>query len=149
MNGKNIIIALIALAVLGVAYMQFSADAPESKTQDATTMEKKEKNNADIIVEELQNGTYEATGEYISPAGPESIDVTLTLQDGVVTDADVVSKAVNQKSIAMQELFIGAYESEVVGKNISDISLDVVGGSSLTPEGFQDALDKIIQQAQS
>jgi hypothetical protein len=37
----------------------------------------------------------------------------------------------------------------VVGKNISELQLTKVSGSSLTPQGFMDALEKIKAEAQS
>ena len=49
----------------------------------------------------------------------------------------------------MQGKFKDAYQKEVIGKPISSIDLGVVGGSSLTPNGFEDALKKIREQAKS
>jgi len=37
----------------------------------------------------------------------------------------------------------------VIGKNIADVQLSRVSGSSLTPEGFNNALATIKSQAQS
>lgn len=95
------------------------------------------------------DGTYSADGVYRSPAGGEDIQVTLTLKDDIVTDAQVVSMASNPKSKMMQQAFIDGYSTLVVGKPIDQLSLGVVNGSSLTPKGFMDAVTKIKVEAAS
>ncbi|KXK09170.1 MAG: hypothetical protein UZ21_OP11001000228 [Microgenomates bacterium OLB22] len=47
----------------------------------------------------------------------------------------------------MQGLFAEGYKTQVVGKSIDELKLDVVNGSSLTPKGFEDALQKIKTEA--
>ncbi len=95
-----------------------------------------------------KDGTYTETGNYRSPAGPESITVTLTLKDGTITDANVVDNATVPKSIRMQGQFTEGFKEQVVGKPIDEVALTVVNGSSLTPKGFMDALTKIETDAQ-
>jgi hypothetical protein len=94
-----------------------------------------------------KDGTYSATGKYNSPAGAEELDVTLTLKKDIVVDAKVTEKAVNKISIRMQDQFAAGYKQYVIGKNIKDIQITKVSGSSLTPEGFNDAVAKIKVQA--
>lgn len=94
-----------------------------------------------------KDGTYTAVGTYESPAGPEAIDVTLTLKGDVITDTTVVGEATNRKSISMQGQFIDNYKPQVIGKKIQDVNLTKVSGSSLTPIGFNDALTKIESKA--
>ncbi len=96
---------------------------------------------------EYKDGTYEATGTYTSPAGEEEIDVTITIEGGKITDTESVSKATNPKSVAMQGVFIENYKSLVVGKSLDEVVLDKVAGSSLTPKGFNDAVEQIKQEA--
>ncbi len=96
-----------------------------------------------------KNGTYTSEGGYTSPGGSEQIKVTLTLKDDVVTDATVVPEATRPQSVHYQAIFVANYKQFVVGKNIADIKLDRVSGSSLTPEGFNDALTKIELQAKA
>ena len=90
-----------------------------------------------------KNGTYTESGSYSSPAGRESIGVTLTLSSGMISDATVVRQATDQTASSYQGIFIGGYKSLVVGKPIDSVSLSNVAGSSLTPKGFMDALSKI------
>ncbi len=94
-----------------------------------------------------KDGTYSTVGTYKSPAGPEEIGVTVTLKNDIITDVTVVPKATAIKSKVMQADFIANYKTMVVGKNIAGLNLGKVSGSSLTPKGFNDAIDKIEAQA--
>lgn len=96
-----------------------------------------------------QNGTYEVMGQYMSPGGPEQIAVKLTLQDGLITTAEVKPQAERPNSVKFQGIFADNYKEFVLGKNIDELKLDKVAGSSLTPKGFNDALEKIKAEAQS
>lgn len=51
-------------------------------------------------------------------------------------------------SARFQDLFAQNYKPLVIGKNIDEVQLGKVSGSSLTPMGFNDALAKIKTQAQ-
>lgn len=90
-----------------------------------------------------KNGTYTAVGSYKSPAGIEQISVTVTLVNNVITNTSAISMANDRTSERYMQKFIGGYASQIVGKNIDTISLNYVSGSSLTPNGFNDALAKI------
>ena len=93
------------------------------------------------------DGTYTASGEYTSPAGAEQVTVTLTVKDNVVTEVSSTESAENPKSQYFQKQFAEGVASAVVGKPIGSIALTVVNGSSLTPKGFMDALEKIKEEA--
>lgn len=93
------------------------------------------------------DGTYEATGSYESPAGKETIDVSVTLDGGVVSAVDVTPEATNPTSKTWQTAFASGVSDEVVGKSIDDVELDAVSGASLTTGGFEDALDQIAADA--
>ena len=95
------------------------------------------------------NGTYSATGHYFSPEGQESVDVSLTLKDGVIANATFTGNATNRRSMMMQDQFAAGFREQVVGKSIDELSLSVVNGSSLTPQGFMDAVQQIKAQAQA
>lgn len=93
------------------------------------------------------DGSYTATGSYGSPAGNETIEIKLTIKGGVVTAASAVNKAEDRTSKNFQTQFIGSFSSAVVGKNIDELNLGKISGSSLTPKGFNNALASIKQQA--
>lgn len=94
-----------------------------------------------------QDGAFEATGNYQSPGGPEEIGVKLTLTGGVIENVEVTSRATLPKSKLMQADFVENYKPFVIGKNIDEVVLTKVSGSSLTPKGFNDALEKIKLEA--
>ncbi len=96
-----------------------------------------------------KDGTYSATGNYISPGGEESIKVTVTLKNDVISDANVVSLATRPESKNFQSKFISGYKALVIGKDIATVELTKVSGSSLTPGGFNDALSKIKVEARA
>ena len=96
-----------------------------------------------------KDGTYKADGKYTSPAGPETVGISLTLKNNVITDAAATVEATNKISVKWQTAFAAGLSQAVVGKNISDVQLDKVSGSSLTPQGFDDALTTIEAQAKS
>ncbi len=96
-----------------------------------------------------KDGTYKAVGDYVSPGGPREIDLSLTLKDGIVTASTFEGHATDPNSMRFQGEFKDGYKQFVVGKNIDEISITKVSGSSLTPKGFNDALEKIKTEAKA
>ena len=92
-------------------------------------------------------GTYSATGEYTSPGGDQTVDVEVTLEDGVITAVTVTPGATDSQSQRYQQDFAANVASEVVGKSLEDVDVSTVASSSLTSQGFNDALDQIAEQA--
>ncbi len=89
------------------------------------------------------DGTYTESGSYQAPSGTESVDVTLTLADNVITEVSVDGSATDPQAVRYQSDFIDGISAAVVGKNIDEISVDKVGGSSLTSTGFKEAIAAI------
>ena len=52
-------------------------------------------------------------------------------------------------SLEYQGKFAGGISNVVVGKNIDEIEVDKVSGSSLTSGGFNEAIEQIKQEAQA
>ena len=91
-----------------------------------------------------EDGTYTASGSYASPAGPESIAVTLTIKDDIVSSVSIQKNATNQASVNYQGLFASGISAQIVGKSLDEIGgYSSVNGSSLTPNGFDTALASI------
>ena len=89
------------------------------------------------------DGTYTESGSYQAPSGTETVEVTVTLADNVITDVSVVGEASDPQAKRHQGEFSDGIAAEVVGKNIDEISVDKIGGSSLTSGGFNEAIDTI------
>lgn len=102
-----------------------------------------------VSIATYKNGTYSADGAYVSPGGAELIGVNVTVANGIITDVQVNPKATLPISQKFQKLFADNYKQYVVGKNINEVNLTKIAGSSLTPKGFIDALAKIKAQAQA
>ncbi len=90
------------------------------------------------------DGTYSAAGSYKSPAGNETVDISLSIDaQGKITAAKFKGNTQNARSKEYQAKFAAGFEKEVVGKSIDKLALTVVNGSSLTPIGFMDAVKKV------
>lgn len=160
-KGARTLLAVVAIGIIailgffGYRVMKKPADemaSTESAPNSAGSVESKPAEPAPSEMvssgQKYANGTYTAIGTYPIPNGKlEEIRVTLTLTDGVVTDVNYTSNPEEKGSIANQAKFSAGYKAEVVGKNIDEINLTVVNGSSLTPMGFMDALKQVKQQA--
>ena len=93
------------------------------------------------------DGTYTAEGSYSTPESVESISVTVTLENDVVTDVEVNGDPQKRESVQYQGQFIGGIADVVVGEDIDDISVSRVAGSSLTSAGFNQAIEAIKAEA--
>jgi uncharacterized protein with FMN-binding domain len=95
-----------------------------------------------------KDGTYSADGNYTSPNGTETVGVQLTLAAGKVTDVQITQHPSNPNTRKFQGEFAGGIAAQVVGKNLDEITVSKVAGSSLTSGGFNQAVGKIKSEAQ-
>ena len=77
----------------------------------------------------------------------ETITVTVTLADDIVTAVEVVGNPQKAESERYQGEFIGGIADVVVGQDIDSLSVSRVAGSSLTSGGFNQAIDTIKSEA--
>jgi uncharacterized protein with FMN-binding domain len=147
-----IVIAAIAFFAMNQSKNNSSVDPTgtmEAVTSAPTQAAVETQPTATVSASEFKDGEYDATGHYVSPGGPRDVDVTITLADGVITDAIFLGHATDPNSKRFQGEFRDNFKPLVVGKNIDDVQLTKVAGSSLSPKGFMDALEKIKTEAQS
>ncbi len=147
MNSKNIAMGLVVIAVIALAVWTLGSKPTTPLQQGAAQPTNTQLAQEDANPASYKDGTYEEIGNYTSPNGKEEVDVTITLKDGIVASAEFTGKATHEISKKMQGQFKEGFKEEVVGKSINDVALTVVNGSSLTPKGFMDALNKIKQEA--
>lgn len=95
-----------------------------------------------------QDGTYSADGTYVSPNGTETVGVELTLASGKVTAVNITQHPSNPNTRKFQGEFAGGIAAQIVGKNIDELNVSKVAGSSLTSGGFGQAVEKIKAEAQ-
>lgn len=95
---------------------------------------------------EVNDGTYEGAGSYANPGGVSEVHVTMKIADGKVSEVEVEPGATGT-SLQYQQKFISGIAAEVVGKSLDEIKVSKVSGSSLTSQGFNQALDQIKAEA--
>lgn len=95
------------------------------------------------------DGTYTATGDYISPAGPSQVTVEITLTDDEVTAVTVTPLSTNATAKGFQTQFANGIADVIVGRDVDTLEVSRVGGSSLTSGGFNDAIEQIKAEARA
>jgi uncharacterized protein with FMN-binding domain len=95
------------------------------------------------------DGTYTEDGSYLSPAGQQSVTVKVTLAADRVTAITVTPHATDPTAKEYQAMFVQGIAGVVVGKDIDELSVSRVAGSSLTSGGFNKALDAIKTDAKA
>lgn len=119
-----------------------STDTSTTDSTDTST-----ETSTDDGTSDYADGTYTADGTYQTPQSVETVTVTVTLEDDVVTDVEVSGDPQASESQQYQSQFIDGIAAEVVGVDIDDLSVDRVAGSSLTSGGFNSAIEQIKQDA--
>jgi uncharacterized protein with FMN-binding domain len=149
----GIAVAIVLVIVLTIAYENAKSD--NLAVSDTTTVPVDTTKQTPIATvpstttSTYKDGTYTATGSYMSPGGPDKIGVTVTLANNIVTDVSVTPEPGDHTSSHYQGIFAANYKQYVVGQNIATLHLTKVSGSSLTPKGFDDAIAQIKTQAQA
>jgi uncharacterized protein with FMN-binding domain len=159
---KDIIVTLAVLLVVvlvvagAVAFnkkqtggLSDTASAASTTTPVSTAAAGQTLASTTSTTQSYKDGTYTATGGYATPEDNESITVTVTLKDGAVTSTSAATTNYSRDSREYSNMFLRNYKPLVVGKSITSISLSRVSGSSLTSQGFNDAIEQIKSQARS
>ncbi len=148
-----VVIGLVAaLAIGGYVYSSNQSKTTDTAQVSTAPTATPQSNNMmmasdSAMMAEYKDGSYTADGSYTTPGGQEMIGVTLTLANGVVTEVEVEEKGIKPISKEKQADFAKNYKTQVVGKKIDEINLTKVSGSSLTPKGFNAALELIKAEA--
>lgn len=145
-----VLIGVVASVVIAVQNNQDAVqtnDATTQTTQDTTTQSAGTNSESSTDTSSYKNGTYSATGSYATPGGIESIKLTVTIEDGVITKTELAQNATDRDAKQYQSAFASGYSELVVGKDVNKVSLSRVAGSSLTSNGFNTALDTIKKDA--
>lgn len=90
-----------------------------------------------------RDGTFQANGSYESPNGSENIIVALTLENDIVTDVEITTSPNNPTTANYQGQFANGIGALVIGEDIDTLDVTIVAGSSLTSNGFREALTAI------
>ena len=133
-------------AAAGVALLAGCAPANSDAADDTSTGSGSESTGS-TGAGGYADGTYTAHGSYQTPESVETITVTVTLQDDVITAVEVVGDPQKRESEQYQGEFIGGIADVVEGQDIDEIQVSRVAGSSLTSGGFNDAIESIKAEA--
>lgn len=133
-----------AMAAVGLVAGACSSDDSSSSASSATSHPAGHDASHDV---HYKDGEYTAEGGYISPGGPQKVGVTVTLSNNVIKSVSVDTSQTKGPSLKYQGKFAGGIADVVVGKNIDDIDVHKVSGSSLTSGGFNEAIEKIKREA--
>jgi len=148
---KTILYALFLFLVTGLLFTACSKEEAEPESVNKVDVELDLKSGGEVETEDASDyddGTYSMDGSYVSPNGPETIGVTLTLEDDTITAVSIRKDATAEKSINYQTLFANGISALVVGKKLDEIgTFSSVNGSSLTPLAFEQALELIKAEA--
>lgn len=157
-RAKLIATAVAVLVIAGVVVLAdhlksqttaLSAQTNSSSTAAAPTTTTTPASNPATTTSGYKDGTYSASSDYSVPHSDESIEVSLTLKNGVVADASIKNSENDGTSAEFQQAFAADYKSYVVGKPIKSLRLSVIAGASDTTQGFNDAVSRIASQAQA
>jgi uncharacterized protein with FMN-binding domain len=140
---------LLYVSLIAIALVVYTATSKKDLSSNSKTSTPESTMTQTVNSSNYKDGVYTVKGDYTSPGGAEQIDVKLTVKGNVVSDAEVVSLAERPISKKFQGEFVAGYKEFVVGKKLEEIKITKVSGSSLTPKGFTDALEKIKAQAKS
>ncbi|MGH7203899.1 MAG: FMN-binding protein [Candidatus Levyibacteriota bacterium] len=144
----GIVAVIVIIAIVGIGYKYSTQQKPQ-------TLGASDKQSPIMAAEPTEpaspykDGTYTAEGDYTTHVGQKHISVKITLKNGEITDADVTNQADDKMSEKYQDSFISGYKAQVVGKKIDTVKLSKVAQSSLTPSGFNNALQTIGKQAKA
>ncbi len=90
-----------------------------------------------------RDGSFQANGTYQSPNGSENIIVVIELENDIVTDVEITINPNNPTTANYQGQFADGIGDIVIGEDIDSLNVTVVAGSSLTSNGFREALTAI------
>lgn len=144
---KAALTLLAAISLTGCSAEVVAVNEVEPTAEPAETSAPTADTTAEAVASTYADGTYSSSGSYQSPHGTESVDVTITLADDIITAVTVVGHGDNPESLEYQSDFAGGIAAVVVGQDIDSISVSRVAGSSLTSGGFNEAVAAIKAEA--
>lgn len=137
---------MVILAGLTAAIVYFE-NVSDDVVEPATTEMREVDPSQSQDPGDYEDGTYKAEGFYSTPGGTDSIVLTVELKNDIVVDTELEQRPTSGNAEEFQSKFASGYEELVVGKDIDEVRLSRVAGSSLTSNGFNNALEKIRKEA--
>lgn len=154
-QNKSRIIGLIAIVLISTAattgtVLVKSAQDNQIASQPNILNSNGTTTSASSTSTTYKDGTYNAMGNFYTPDGGEQIGVTVTLVKGNISSVKVDDSSIyNGTSFAYTERFVNGISSVVVGQNIDNVNVGRISGASLTPMGFNNAIETIKANAKA
>jgi uncharacterized protein with FMN-binding domain len=136
----------LAIGSAGFALLALAGCATTGTTEAASTSAP-QATSTEGSDSTYSDGTYTAKGSYIAPSGTESVTVEITIANDIVTAVTTSTESADHEATEFLERFASGISTEVVGTDISALSVTRVAGSSLTSAGFNSAVEDIRSQA--
>ncbi|MFK0038845.1 hypothetical protein ACIQTW_03295 [Paenarthrobacter sp. NPDC090517] len=153
---KSIYVGFAGLSIIGTAAACApTTEAPSTQTpatQDAgqastSSPSAAGTSSSTAVASSYRDGTYSSDGTYTSPNGQETVGVELTLAADKVSAVNITVHPSNPNTKKFQGEFASGIAAQIVGKDIDELNVSKVAGSSLTSGGFNEAVEQIKSQA--
>jgi hypothetical protein len=144
-----LVTVLVVIGVVAFSKKKTSSASVAVKSDTTTNTPTTPPTTTSGVAGSYKDGTYMARGDYATPADTESITLTVTLKNDTITDTTAKVSATSRESKEYAVNFANNYKQLVVGKKINAVKLSRVSGSSLTSQGFNDAILQIESQSKS
>ncbi len=150
--GLSVIVLIAAAGTGAVVLLNKPEGDTATQSSDTTTSQSTPTTSDSSTTAETtgtyKDGIYSADGSYRSPGGTETVGVTVTLKDNAITAVNIETHGTGN-SAEYQSMFKDGVGALTVGKNIDEVKLSRVSGSSLTSTGFNNALETIKSDAKA
>ncbi|MGJ3188698.1 FMN-binding protein [Paenarthrobacter sp. FR1] len=152
---KSLYVGIAGLSIMGTAAACApTTESPSTQTpatqnggQASTTSPSSSGAAAASGESTYKDGTYSSDGTYTSPNGQETVGVELTLTADKVSAVNITVHPSNPNTKKFQGEFASGIAAQIVGKDIDELNVSKVAGSSLTSGGFNEAVEQIKSQA--
>lgn len=113
----------------------------ETVVEDTSVVESISSSSVEVI--ELTSSTINYDGEHGRNNGRDQLTVTVSLEDGMITDVSLSQTAGHGESRRYQSAFASAIKSQVIGKTLAQATVGRVGGASNTSDAWNKALSTL------
>jgi hypothetical protein len=101
----------------------------------------------DTLTQIIMDGSYVDEQQYMTPGGEEDIRVTVTVENDIITDVELIGFGeLHQNSARYIKAVAAELPSLIIGKPIDNMELPTnIAGSSLTVAAFKESVQDIIE----
>ncbi|MEI6533658.1 MAG: FMN-binding protein [Candidatus Roizmanbacteria bacterium] len=132
-----VLVGVLAVAMIFYALYQMNTSLTDKQATDNQSKVQSQPAKAPKVLTLTEQVNYEVRKHN------ESITVTLTMTDGIITSVKDIHSKTNPKSAEYQDEFESSISNLVIGKSISEVKLDAVSGASYTTAAFMQAIGKM------